>query len=436
MGKLVWLILGLDYILLPMAYAKSIPLFFIMLILSVGLAMYRATTISQKVFQLYIWSFSFFGLSIFGVKLFDWVALISLLYIILARKKIFINMNFLYLVPFYFYITIQCIVLIMQNYEYENNVILELVRYILAILTGFVFSQLSLKNAESKKWLDNFSILVILQAIIMYVLQTRYAVNVSSNLKYISIQLFSDNNESRISAFFSDPNKMMTFFFVLLFIRLVLILNDKHKIQWTNSFFIYLVGAVLSLSRTSVISVVLFLSGYVLYRVIFKNSSSLATFSVLVVGIIFLVMISYFKAELLHVGNVFFDYVLQLFGRTRTVMIDSSLATDSRVEVWKDAYIYIKQSPIFGNGLLSEESLLPIPTHNTVIQLLLDTGILGLLLYFVGVLLPIFKRTPSWIAITLLIIPMLFLDLANFRLIFVLLGIILQRKAKESTVEG
>jgi len=248
-----------------------------------------------------------------------------------------------------------------------------------------------------------------------------------SSVGPVSIQVFSDDSESRISAFFSDPNKMMCYFLILLLIRILLetAIHGKN-IKWHWQYLIYLIGAVISLARTSVISVILFILLFLCYRYLFKNNIQIGNFLLFMVTLIVFLLIIQFQTAFFTWIDHFFASVLEVFGRTRTAQIDGNMTTDSRVLVWREAFNYIKQSPLFGNGLLSESNLLPIPTHNTVIQLLLDTGLIGILLYITGIFRPILEVVPFWLVLATMIIPMLFLDLGNFRLIFVVLGIAMQ----------
>lgn len=82
--------------------------------------------------------------------------------------------------------------------------------------------------------------------------------------------------------------------------------------------------------------------------------------------------------------------------------------------------------PLFGNGIFSERTLLPYPTHNTIIQLLLDYGIVGLAIYVIAVMKIVLKHMNVVNWILLLLIPSLVLDLANYNCIFFVFAITLQ----------
>lgn len=432
METLFYLLFAVNYIFLPLAYSKSVPVFIMMLIISAGVSVYKTENLEQKIFKLYIWSFSFFGVSLGGIKIFDWITILSFFFFVLVRKKVLVSRKLFLLFPFYLFVIIQCIMLGLLGDAHTSNMFIELVRYILALFTFYLFFQLRSGIIKVIGWMDFFSIIVILQAVGMFIVQRYFSLQDVKGL--FTVQVFSDQSESRISAFFSDPNKMMVFFCCMLLIRIYFSFESGEKFHWSRAYYIYLVGAVISLSRTSIIIAILFLLGYFLFQVIFRSTKFLGGVIALLALVGLFVIVTYFKTPFLALVNGIFVHVLDVFGRSRTVEIDSNVTSDSRVEVWKTALPFIKNHLFFGNGLLSEESLLPIPTHNTVMQLMLDTGLIGTILYFVGVIVPIARKIPVWIVLTLLLVPMLFLDLANFRLIFVILGFILQKN--EHAVRG
>lgn len=97
---------------------------------------------------------------------------------------------------------------------------------------------------------------------------------------------------------------------------------------------------------------------------------------------------------------------------------------DNRVYVWGKAIQFISQKPFWGNGWLAYQSLLPYPTHNTIVSLLLDGGafVLTAYLYTFG---PLFSNKRFGATISCVILPMLLLDLGNYRVLFLLLALIM-----------
>lgn len=411
---------SLAYVALPIMYAKSIGLFAAVMFFSIILTIQKSNNLDTWLFKLYIWSFAFFGVSIGGLKLSDVVLIVSCMLLIIRKGKLVVNSKMLLIIPFFLYLFLQMGYFYLARDSYLSNMLLELSRYALALLTGLFFYQLQVNRGSLIKWLDKFCGLVSLQALVMYLVQTKATIANIDSGRLLAVSVFSDTTESRISAFFSDPNKMMAFFLLVLVIRILIEFKDKRAFNWHWQYWLYLLGALISLSRTSVIVVAMFLLFYAFYEKIFKKENLLGTSVMLLLLVVFAAVGLLFKTTFVSTINDVFDGVLALFGRDRTLTIDSNVTSDSRVLVWRSALSYIEQRPIFGNGLASELHLLPIPTHNSVVQLLLDTGIVGLVLYTIGLFNGVIKRIPGWVVVSLVVIPMFFLDLANFRLIFVM----------------
>lgn len=422
-------IFGLIYLLLPIMYVKAPIIFLMGLVVSFGIVFYGNRDFKSIIFKAYLWAFSFFGISIFSVKIFDIVMLFCLLGIIFWQKKIFFRKELGLIIPFYLFIIFQTLYMYFNSDVESSSIFLELGRYMLAFLTLFLFLQIkSVNKLGLAHWTDVFSVLVIVQAAVMFMVSNM--IGDMNSIGPVQIQIFTDANESRVSAFFSDPNKMMCFFAMGLLLSIVLRSRDVRNLKWSSTFWIYLIGAVASLARTSVLIVGAFVVLFFYYKFFGKTSRIIANLVLLILGVFLAVLFYQNQYVVMSLIDSFFDRLLKIFGRYNTIKLDSNVASDSRVIVWKQAISYIEQRPLFGNGLLSEERLLPIPTHNTFVQLLLDTGIVGTVLYFVGLIVPLIKKLSLWIVFALIIIPMLFLDLANFRLVFVVFAFALQTYKK------
>lgn len=422
------------FFLLPILYSIGITYFIFGLVISIGVIFLSPTNLEGYLSRTFYWSFSFFGVSIYGMKIFDFVLLIGIVLILIKNKKIYFNNNILLLLPFFLYIVFFWFVFELfqiRNTNYDDlGSTLELFRYVLAFIAVVLFSQLKTNYLGMKKWIDTFAIGVIMQAIVMLRTVGVQSYQSQSQSSILSVDLFSidplnPNSEVRISGFFSDPNKMMAFFSILLLIRVAyILLNNKNGNIWKYGSFIYILGILISLSRTGVIIAGAYTLVFLIGR-IFKNNLKVDMIFIgvsVVSGIIVLL----FKEMLITKVNSIFVEILSFFGRSRTAEIDSNVTSDTRVLIWKQAINYISQRPIFGNGLLSESYLLPIPTHNTLMQQLLDSGIIGTFLYFFSTFTLLMRQFGISLVLILVGIPMIFLDLGNFRIIFVLIGISLQ----------
>ena len=116
----------------------------------------------------------------------------------------------------------------------------------------------------------------------------------------------------------------------------------------------------------------------------------------------------------------------KLLGREHTLKVNASFEDDNRMRIWMMAFNYIKQKPIIGYGWIANEQLLPYPTHNTLISLLLDGGLIVLMSY-IYTFLPLFKNKRQDIVIPYIIVPLLLLDLGNYRLWYLLLGLVIKK---------
>ena len=122
------------------------------------------------------------------------------------------------------------------------------------------------------------------------------------------------------------------------------------------------------------------------------------------------------------------DSIVKLMGRQRTLNVNSNLADDNRVQIWKYAFQYISNHIFVGNGLASETILLPYPTHNTYVYLLLNTGCIGLISYVVWLFKAAYRILRLDDFIFFILIPTFFLDLTDYNMLFFSLGFILAYK--------
>lgn len=414
------------YATMPIAYKIGIPAFMLALFLSSGIVWSTADNIDELLSRLFFWSFSFFGISFAGIKIFDISLMLGLFLFLIKERQIKMRKELLVILPFFMYISFMWLSsdgdFIVQNENAGPGT--ELLRYLFAGVALFLFYQLRPNFKKMVYWLDLLVTAIVVQALLMFGMQDLKSVSDGIiQVSLYSVDALNVNSEARISAFFSDPNKMMAFFSILVLIRVAYLrLVDENYLKFDKFLILYLLGVILSLSRTGVIVVALFLLWFIVNIVI--RTSSFANFLFWIfIGILILFYLL-FKDLLLQLMSSFFRFILSVFGRTRTATIDSNVATDSRVIIWKQAFQYIVERPILGYGLLSESRLLPMPTHNTFIQQLMDNGIVGTILYFVPTLLRIAREINFAVVMIFLVVPMSFLDLGNFRIIFVLLGVL------------
>lgn len=429
-------LLAILYAFLPLVAYKAKILFLPCIFLIFMVLWFCSSRGLYYAISSYIISFSFFGISIAGIKLFDIVLIFILIYMLINNKINGLNFKYDILIIFIIYILFIYVFVNITRIPNNYDGYIEIIRYIFAFLALIIFSQRAYGLLNRKKIIriiDFVSIILIIQTIVMSLCHKLFGDLEQVKSLFLTVDVFNyDNinniaagnmgsgNEARVSAFFSDPNKLMIFFFCLLFVRKLL----KNKIIFDKYDLIYLLGALLTGARTSVIVatiyiIVLFIATY------FKGKQILGYVIFALIIIIFNIIIMFNDSSFMGLVDGIMDKILILFGRQRTLSIDSNISTDGRIIIWKQAFPFIKQHILFGNGLLSEKILLPYPTHNTLIQLLLDTGIVGLVLFLGGITKILWQEEFLPYFLVLIGISSLFLDLANYNFIYFVLGFII-----------
>lgn len=437
-NKLLWIVGGI-YVLLPILFFKVKTVFIIGLVSIYFLFLISEKNKTKLLVFLYIFSSSLFGISLFNIKFFDIILVLLFLYLLLTRKLAVIFSTDLSL--FYFFgVLIIFEFILNRDTLYQggtSDVILELARYGFAFLAILSFSQKEISTVDKKsllKFIDFTGSILVIQVLIMSICQSLFgspsnlsfgplAVNVFNYEKNGVVQTMA---EERVSAFFSDPNKLMVYFFVLLFLKKVI--QKKYRLEFSDLIFIS--GSLMTGSRTAFIVAALYLCTFFM-RTFFTNSTALISVFLISAIILFWIFLSIFNISFTDLLNELMKKVLALTGRTKTLDTNSNIQTDDRVIVWKMAENYIRERPLFGNGIASESILLPYPTHNTILQLILDFGIMGPVLFFGGIFQQVFKYMDLISFLILLFIPMCVLDLANYNFIFFALGVAATFNKKE-----
>ncbi|WP_213335299.1 O-antigen ligase family protein [Enterococcus casseliflavus] len=406
------------FVFLPLVYAISPYLFLCLVILCFLLCIPINVDIDTKIFCIYLISFSFFGISLFSFKIYDLVFIIGCLFNFKKFKEGSFNRRLVFLSCVFISIIAVSILLNLGNNPF-SHMNLELFRYILSIITLIYYSNVNLAKKAIVKFLKLFSVLLSVQTIIMfYIMQRGVIKNFYSPL--FQVTLFSEDGETRLAGFFSDPNKFMCFFFFL--IIFFFIFKDIWKKNDFLFLIIMLVGSLLSFSRTAILSICIFIV-LIIFNLIFQEQKYLRILLFFFVGLLVGIIVFLSPSSILNSLDNIFSWMLQILGRDRTAEINTTLSDDNRIFIWKLAIPLISENPLFGHGPISYSYLLPYPTHNTFLNLLLDYGVSGTVAYLL-LMRGLFHKIPSFLSISFIMIPMLLLDMGNFRLIFVLLGLV------------
>lgn len=398
---------------LPILFIININLFFIALIIYFSLFLFDKTSIENKMFAILLNSFLYSGFIIKGLHIYDWILLVFFVVFIIRHQRLVIPEGTSF---FTFFICILlCFVL-----SINSNSIVELSRYMLSFLAFILLFNFDIDNEYLIKVIYRVMIVNIYNAILVYLLYSKGLFN-NYTTPFLASDVFLYVGEIRLNGFFSDPNKYFTFcLFLLMLIQLPIFIEKNNKFY--N--YVAIISCLISMSRTSLICLLLF----VIFKVLKECRKYLSYRDYIVVIFItfvisFIGLIIVFKTNFIEQIYVFSAKIL---GRSQTIKVNTSLTGDNRTIIWKKAIGLIVDKPLLGSGLLAYKGLLSYPTHNTVLSLLLDGGVV-LLLSFVNFFKKLYYKDLIYEIFPLIIVPMFFLDLGNYRILFIAYALILKQ---------
>ncbi len=229
---------------------------------------------------------------------------------------------------------------------------------LITIITMVIIVINSIKENTSKSLsiLKKFSIVIIIVQLLSCIF---YPTGIPSD-KYF-------NNTGNPLYFMTSSNG--TTFLCIFAITIFLLTRNKQN-HWKNDICIFLaiVTSFLSGSSTSLICSLLIIIMYIISSIsnnkLIKNGKFL--FVIYVVLMYFLLM-----------DNSFFNNLFSL--------ITGKTGFTGRTNIWIKAIDLIKASPIFGYGVIDEGYIKiwggTLAAHNTILEILLQSGIIGLLLW-------------------------------------------------------
>ncbi|MEW8992890.1 O-antigen ligase family protein [Clostridium sp.] len=191
----------------------------------------------------------------------------------------------------------------------------------------------------------------------------------------------------------------------------------------------------MSFSRMGLFTVTLyFIFKFVNIKMLKMNTKLIYMFNFIMI-LISLVVIIFFKSQVLEFTNEIIYKTTKLLGRESTLRYSFDLVNDSRVISSRIALESVKNNIFIGNGLSYWKSLYYMPPHNTFVSIIQDTGIIGFVLFSLMNIYPL-KKIPLHILMTLLLLPMVTLDLQNYRLLFMLIGLMTTVKNDNLNIRG
>lgn len=358
-------------------------------------------------------SFIYSCLSLFGLKLYDWIIVIYFIFLLIKKHgKFSFNPRMI--------ILLITSVIVFLFHSIKSPQILEMVRYIISIILVFNVINLEFNFDEIDNDIIHITLANMYNAIVVYILIGLGRVqNISTSI--ISTSTYIYKGEVRLNGFFTDPNKYMLYCLCLIFIAEIFISNKNKK---NIIILLAMISAVISMSRTSLICFGVYFI-IKIFKVLRKKSFALFYIGIGLSLIIAIILI--LNPGIINnlVENIFVN-TAKLLGRQNTLKVNTSVENDNRVRIWTMAIQYIKNKPFIGYGGLANEYLLPYPTHNTILSLMLDGGILMLIAYLYAFI-PLFRNKRLDVVVPYILIPLFLLDLGNYRLWYLLLGLIIKK---------
>lgn len=410
----------------PILYYISPILFIISIVLEIIFIFKEKDEFYKKFWKAFLLSISFFGVSIFHVKVYYWVFIMSLPYVVLKINYKFTKREVILLatiVTFAIYLTLMLLV-----GKIDGSTISEYSRYIMCFIILYMTIK-TLKNIDYvKEIMFSFKLIAIVTII------SGFTIEILRNLSFINFTChihttlynvdISSASNFRTAAFFSDPNLYFAFFISLLAIyEFIMFYCDKENNKIFDSTNIFLIIASLtSLSRTAIMAIVVYIiAKFITMKVLNgKRRANTIFWSSLVMFIILIGVI--FNSQILELFNWVLHNLTILIGRTNALDYSSNFTSSSRVISWGVALDSIKGHWLLGRGFNYWNIIYYMPPHNSFIMMAQDAGLLGLI-FLIGIIIYGFKNIPLHIIIFLLLMPMLTLDLQNFLMLFVIIGI-------------
>ena len=411
------IVLSLLILITPFAYAVSPYAFVVLLLLEAFLFVRKVDSFGNRFLLLMLLSVMCSCISVAGMRLYDLVIVLGFL-ITWIRKRGHLKITY-NIFPFF----VLVIIVGVLNSGSEN--LIETFRFLVCILLYITTCNNEYNLNEIQGKLVGVSISNIYFALSIFVLNSVGRIRQYEGV--IASDIFGTTaTEVRLNGFFSDPNKYMAFCLAFIFIIEMWMRSGAKKNILLS---ILCISSLISFSRTAILS----LLAYLFFKIIKITYEKNKVFSVVLGGIIIAaIAILIVSPNILNnIVNALYVESAKLMGREHTLSINANLQSDNRTIIWKQALSFIKQKPIIGYGWGAIRELLPYPTHNTIFELLMDCGIIGLVCYMIFMRKLLFNKHYEY-TIPFVWIPILFLDMSGYRMLFLMLGLVVEDSLQHS----
>lgn len=309
----------------------------------------------------------------FAIKPYMIITVFIIMCLLLTKTKSILNLSLgeFYLIIFALYCMVCAIFFV------EKVTILRYVFGLLIMLLTCTFSKKILINLNRQKILDIIVSVGFVFSIITLVYYLFGLISLNFNFygnRIISYGVLIDRGSARlISLASSDPNITAFIFTIFCFISLLDLKKVRNKFVFITSLLI----VIFTFSRGAYVS---FAIGFLVYLYLKKSVIKRNLFKIIIslFAIIGLVLIG----NNITNGEILNTILLRFQGT-------SSDGGSGRISLWINALNIFYKYPIFGIGINNTLSynlshgFSTVYTHNTYLQILSETGIIGFLLYSV-----------------------------------------------------
>lgn len=309
------------------------------------------------------------------------------------------------------------VVLFIAIFHWAFREVTEMFRYFISISLCFLLMNMNPQISKLKDRIIEIIICNLYNALTVYIMLKNGIMQKFEGPLY-SVNMYEYASEIRFNGFFSDPNKYMSFCITLILIIDLFWENGRKK---TAAITLLCISSIFSLSRMGIL--ILFV--YLFIKLLIKLYQTDKRMFMIILSVLVVVSIKItLNLQIMEKFiNDFFFWSTKILGRTHTLEINKSIAEDNRILIWKYSIEFINQHLIVGYGWSANEVLLPYPTHNTILSLLLDGGCFAVIAY-IFVMRKLLFNSRWTLIIPLVVMPMLTLDMGAYRLYFFVLGLI------------
>lgn len=246
---------------------------------------------------------------------------------------------------------------------------------IVYVILYILLSSLILSEREIKSVINIYVLASVFYAIL--IIHSR--LTVSSAYVHSSLILFGTQ---------LDPNYVGLPLVVSCSILLFEIFDGERKLHRICFFFILSVAIIMTSSRGNLLSLAVCACGNILYFLKQSNMSRQKKF----LTALFVALI----------GFIFYNYVSRSYSLFFDRMLDFSRddVSNGRFDLWIQAYDVWWEHPILGGGFESVGRAIGMGAHNTYIQLLCDTGLIGFMffiLFLITIIVKVHRKSKKMI---------------------------------------